>query len=132
MLDLISKKIASNLNITVKNSGSAFSLFQSKTLILTIITIVILLGFIFSLIKHKNFFYSIPISFIIGGGLGNLQERFFNPPYFGQGSVTDFINYFNLFIGNIADIFVVTGSITLVINCLYVTHNKGLKNKSSD
>jgi signal peptidase II len=131
-LDLISKKIALNLNIAVKNSGSAFSLFQSKAFTLTILTSIILLGLIIIIIKNKKWFYSIPLSFIIGGGLGNLQERFFNPPYFGQGSVTDFINYFNLFIGNIADIFIVLGGIVFVINCLYVTSGKGLKSKSSN
>ena len=44
-----------------------------------------------------------------GGAVGNLVDRLLNPPSFGQGQVTDFLAYGDLFVGNVADVFVVAG-----------------------
>ncbi|RAG62510.1 signal peptidase II, partial [Burkholderia multivorans] len=38
-----------------------------------------------------------------------LVDRLGNPPAIGQGHVTDFLAYGSLFVGNIADVFVVAG-----------------------
>lgn len=44
------------------------------------------------------------------GSLGNLVDRFFREPGFLHGHVVDFIDYFGLFIGNVADIAIVVAA----------------------
>lgn len=50
----------------------------------------------------------------LGGAIGNLTDRLFRQPSFGQGHVVDFINYGNQFVGNIADIAIVGAAVALV------------------
>ena len=49
------------------------------------------------------------LGMVLGGAVGNLVDRLGNPPAIGQGHVTDFLAYGSLFVGNIADVFVVAG-----------------------
>jgi signal peptidase II len=49
----------------------------------------------------------VALGLILGGALGNLVDRFFRAPGPGRGQVVDFIDYFGLFIGNVADIAIV-------------------------
>jgi signal peptidase II len=76
---------------------------------------VILAIIIYSLWKLKNRILSIFLGVIAGGILGNLIDRFINPPHLGKGFVIDFIAWGDLFIGNIADIFIVLGFIVLAL-----------------
>ncbi|XCB30320.1 signal peptidase II [Arcanobacterium hippocoleae] len=59
--------------------------------------------------------YQYVLAVIWSGALGNLLDRLFRDPGFGVGHVIDFIRYGNLFIGNIADIALVLGVITLIV-----------------
>jgi lipoprotein signal peptidase len=132
LADFISKKAIVSPDDVMVNSGLAFSLFKDNTLLVTIVSCIIILLVLIALVRIKNYFYAIPLCFIVGGGLGNVNERFINWPYYGRGAVTDFINYFGLFTGNVADIFIVLGGLGLVLNYIYVASHKGLKNKSTD
>ena len=46
----------------------------------------------------------------VAGITGNLVDRLVRPPGFGRGHVVDFIDYFGLFIGNVADIVIVVAA----------------------
>ena len=93
----------------VYNPGAAFSLGAGSTWILTVLSLVAVIVTIVFAVRLRGVWWGIALGMILGGALGNLLDRLFNPPSFGQGHVTDFIAYGDLFIGNVADIVLVAG-----------------------
>ncbi|MCY6483730.1 signal peptidase II [Clostridium aestuarii] len=134
LLDRITKKWALNILANGKdieviknfftfqyleNKGAAFGIFQGKIILLALITLLVLVGMVYYLIKYKPSSKLLKISFalIISGALGNLYDRVI------YKYVVDFIMlhykhlyYFPTF--NVADILVVFGTITLAIYIL--------------
>ena len=104
-----------NFNL-VWNSGIAFGLFsfneQFYYNIITLIIIIITLVILFFAIK-SNGVEKIGFSMILGGSLGNIFDRLY------YTAVVDFIdlhiNNIHWFIFNIADIFITTGVVVLVL-----------------
>jgi len=100
----------------VENYGIAFGMFQNKTLFFIISTALIasvVLFFVFKMAK-KYVFYTVCLSLIFGGAIGNLIDRI------RLGFVVDFI-HFSFFppVFNIADSAVVVGAIALSIAILF-------------
>ena len=113
-------KIISNFfNITrVSNYGAAWNILSGKGIIFIILAFVALFMIYYYLIKNSELkkFQIIYYSLIIGGIIGNLIDRIF------RGYVVDFLD-FNIFgydypVFNFADIFIVIGTIILVIQIL--------------
>ena len=103
----------------VWNTGISFGLFsQNANIYYHAISFIIFLVivFLFYLITRAVFLEKILFSFILGGALGNFFDRIY---YF---AVPDFIdihfNDFHWFTFNIADIFITTGVILLIIEDL--------------
>lgn len=112
----------------VENTGAFLSLGDSIPRpiykILMILIPLFVIGYtIFYLIKKEDLsiYLTIGISFILGGGLGNIYDRIL------YGSVTDFLYFdfviFHTGIVNMADIFVTTGFF-LVLFGLYFNRKK--------
>ncbi len=100
-----------------KNTGAAFSSFTGKTLALGIFSAaaILLIIIYFHRIKHKHPFMTVSYAMVVGGGLGNVYDRFF------QGYVTDFIRLFPFnFIFNFADVCIVIGAIMLLIYYIFM------------
>ncbi|ABK62109.1 MULTISPECIES: signal peptidase II [Clostridium] len=100
----------------LENRGAAFGIFQGKTVLLVLVTLLIMIGVIYYFIKYRptSRFMRIGVSFIVSGALGNLYDRIF------YKYVVDFIliHYKNVYYYptfNIADILVVVGTIMLAI-----------------
>lgn len=100
----------------VENRGAAFGIFQNRVIILSIITLIVICGMIFYLIKHRNdsILFKISLTLIIGGAVGNLIDRMY------YKYVVDFIMfhykdiyYFPNF--NVADMMVVIGTALLAL-----------------
>jgi signal peptidase II len=93
----------------VFNDGAAFSFGSGQTWIFTVISTLaafVLAGYSF---RSKSISWSIMAGVLLGGILGNLIDRLFRPPSFGEGHVIDYIQIpFNFPIFNIADIAIVT------------------------
>ena len=108
----------------LENEGAAFSILQGRTLFLVIMTSVISLIILGILIKNKNRFLRTTLSLILAGAMGNLYDRIFR-----GGRVIDFIEFrfgsyaFPTF--NIADCFVVVGTILLAIYILFIHKEDG-------
>ncbi|WMJ81380.1 signal peptidase II [Clostridium sp. MB40-C1] len=103
----------------LENRGAAFGIFQGKVILLTLVTIIVLVGVVYYLIKNKpkSKLLKISFAFIISGAIGNLYDRIVH------NYVIDFIMihykeqyYFPTF--NVADILVVFGTIFLAIYIL--------------
>ena len=100
----------------VWNTGIGFGLVAMESNIyyhvLTSIILIINIGLIFFLVKSKGI-YTYLLALIIGGSLGNLFDRIY---YY---AVPDFIDLhvgnYHWFIFNIADIFITTGIIGLIL-----------------
>lgn len=100
----------------VQNRGAAWGIFGGKTVILSIITALILIGIIGYVIKYrpKNMFLRSALSLIIAGAIGNLFDRIY---YKYVVDLFSFhykdIYYYPVF--NVADICVVIGTIILAV-----------------
>lgn len=101
------------------NSGIAFSLFQSSTMLITLIAIAIITVLLVASFRTKDGFLSIIYVVIAAGAMGNLIDRFFQPPYGGNGHVTDFIQVGNFPTFNIADSLVTLGAIGLIVHTFF-------------
>lgn len=99
----------------VENTGISFSMLNSKMVLIIVITTIILACLLYVLIKTPKTMYYMPfsvvLSVIIAGAIGNLYDRIF------RGYVIDFImlEFINFPVFNFADIFVCVGLIILVI-----------------
>jgi len=103
------------INLTyVENTGAGFGVFSDNVIVLSIITsiVMVILLIALALCQKENEFLRLSLTFIIGGGIGNLVDRI------KFGYVRDFFQFdfwqtFPVF--NVADIFVTVGGIMLII-----------------
>jgi signal peptidase II len=100
----------------LENRGAAFGIFQNKVYLLAAVTVVVMFGMLYYILKHKPESRLLRISFamIISGGLGNLYDRIV------YKYVVDFIMfhyrdvyYFPSF--NVADMTLVAGTGLLIL-----------------
>ncbi len=75
----------------VRNPGAAFSIGAGSTWIFTIIAVGVLVFVIWYARRIRSAAWSVVFGLLLGGLLGNLVDRLFRPPAFGQGEVVDFI-----------------------------------------
>ncbi len=100
--------------VLVYNPGAAFSLGTGSTWLFTIFSAVVVAVILWVLRQCGSRAWAITLGIIAGGAVGNLIDRLFRDPSFGQGHVVDFISYNGWFVGNIADIALVLGVVALV------------------
>lgn len=99
----------------VRNPGAAFSLAESFTWVFSVIAAAVLAIIIWSGRAMTNLAWQLSLGLLAGGALGNLVDRLTRPPGIFRGHVIDFLNYRGMFVGNIADIAIVVGVITVVV-----------------
>jgi signal peptidase II len=101
------------------NTGAAFSILSGKQLFLILVTTAVtgfLMYYLFKAIKeNKSRILKVSLSLIIGGALGNLLDRI------RLNYVIDYFDFalINYPIFNLADVFVVCGTILLVYGILF-------------
>lgn len=117
-----SKKISKNLSLYyLENSGGANGLYSGNYFILIASTIISMF-FCLLLFKYydleKNLIFSISLSVLVGGILGNFLDRVI------YSYVTDFISIKtkkrSLPVFNFADVFIFLGSIVSVITYIFI------------
>lgn len=94
----------------LRNSGAAFSLGGSMTWLLTLVAAVVTVGIVVVARRLGSARWGLALGMVLGGSLGNLIDRFVREPGGGSGHVIDFIDYLDLFVGNVADIGIVLGA----------------------
>lgn len=85
------------------------------TWVLTILSVVIVAAILASLRRITTGAWAATIGLLLGGAAGNLVDRVFRAPGLFRGHVVDFLDYFGLFIGNVADIAIVVAAGLVVI-----------------
>lgn len=104
----------------VENTGAAFSILRGKVGFLIVFTGLVLLGlFVFLVIsikKKESKVLLIALAMVIGGAIGNMYDRIF------LGYVVDYFDFrlINFAVFNVADVFVVCGSILLGIYLIFI------------
>lgn len=118
------------LNITlIGNTGAAFSILSSNTLLLIIISLVCLNVLYFGFIKEKNLndFDKLSFGLLIGGILGNLIDRVMHM------QVIDYLDFtffgYNFPVFNLADIAIVISMILIGFGMIKGDKN-GVSSKS--
>ena len=100
----------------VRNPGAAFSVGSGRTWMFTVLAVVILGAMAWLYRRSPDTATRASIALLAGGAVGNLIDRLFQPPSFGQGHVIDFIGYGDWFVGNVADIWIVVAAAALVLS----------------
>ncbi len=106
----------------IENSGAAFGMLKNNRWVFLVISTVAIIGLIIYLIKYppKNKWLLFGLSFIVGGGIGNMIDRI------GLGYVVDFIDFraINFAVFNTADSFVCIGAALVLIYVLFFEEKK--------
>ncbi len=112
-----------------ENRGAAFSILQDQRMFFIIITTImlIIMGYIFFKTKNITNISRLSIAMIAGGAIGNFIDRL------RLGFVVDFIDvrfgsFYNFPIFNIADSFVVCGTILMILLILFNKFEKSEAN----
>ena len=96
-----------------ENRGAAFGMLADNRWIFMSVSVIMIVGLLIYLLlgKCENMLYTVSLSMIIGGGIGNMIDRI------ALGYVVDFIDFrlINFAIFNGADSFVCVGSGLLVL-----------------
>src|SRR5690606_13771700 len=101
----------------VFNSGAAFSLGNDNTWVMTVIAVAVTVGIIYFARRAHSRMAVTLFGIGLGGAVGNLIDRIFRQPSFGEGHVVDMINYNGWFVGNVADIAIVgVAAVVLVMS----------------
>jgi len=115
----------------LENTGAAFGLFQGRALVLGIISVVILAAVLYLLFSSKTNGRILiwGLSLVFSGGVGNLIDRV------TRGFVIDYLDFSALFgfpIFNLADCFVVVGTVLLMIHIIFFENKKRLPQDKLD
>jgi len=109
----------------IRNTGSAFGLFQDHSLILAIIAIIgsVVILFLVFFMSHRFYILNttlgkLSLGLILGGTVGNLIDRLIYGGY-----VTDFIDFSFWPAFNIADSSVVVGAFLLAYSLIRLTRH---------
>ena len=115
-----------------ENTGAAFSMFSDSTMLLSVVTLLLILGgvvFMF-LGKIEGKLMNICAVMILAGGTGNLIDRF------AHGYVVDYIKtlFFDFPVFNFADILVVVGVFVVIGYLIYdiIKEEKQKKKEKAD
>lgn len=99
----------------VFNPGAAFSMLAHSTWIFTVLSIVISVLILWYMREVRSIWWAFALGMLFGGAVGNLIDRLFREPSFGEGHVIDFLNWNGWFVGNVADIWIVVAAALLFI-----------------
>ncbi len=112
----------------VTNSGAAFSFANGYTWIFSIVAVGVVVVIVWFARRIRSLAWATMFGLVLGGALGNLTDRLFRPPSFGQGHVVDFISI-ALFpaIFNVADIAITVAMAIFILLSLRGTGLDGSK-----
>ncbi|MGL5122995.1 MAG: signal peptidase II [Fusobacteriaceae bacterium] len=99
----------------VKNMGIAFGLFQDKTRIISIITVLAVIGiaiYMYKELKNAPIYEKLAYSFILSGALGNMIDRI------TREFVVDMIDFRGIwhYVFNLADVWINIGVFLLIVD----------------
>ena len=97
-----------------RNTGSAFSLFQTLTPLLAVLAVAIALILVRAMRRTNDRVVIIALALVLAGAFGNLADRLFRSPGWLRGAVVDFIHIGGWPTFNVADSAITIGAVLLV------------------
>ena len=97
-----------------RNTGSAFSLFQTVTPLLAVLAVGLVAILVRTLNRAEDLTVLVALALVLGGALGNVSDRLFRAPGFLHGAVVDFIKVGSWPTFNVADSAITIGAVLLV------------------
>ncbi len=104
----------------VENRGAAFGILEGQRWFFVVITVIISVAIIYAFLKLPNkkeyMYLRVSLVLILSGAIGNVIDRFF------RGYVVDFFEFtfINWPVFNVADIYVVVGTMLFAFLLLFV------------
>ena len=101
----------------IKNPGAAFGMLKDARwvfILFSLVGIAVLMVYLVKFKPKEKLLY-IPMSMIVGGGIGNMIDRMFFGETFGNGKVVDFLDFYAFgelwtWVFNVADACVCVGA----------------------
>ena len=102
-----------------QNRGAAFSLFQGGTIVFLVVSVLSIgmVAYFYRSLRDRSPWLHLVLGIVLGGTLGNFTDRL------RQGYVTDFIHLSHWPTFNLADSFIVTGVVLLLIGVARLEHH---------
>lgn len=97
------------------NTGAAFSSGTGATWIFTVVSGVAVIAIVVFAWRVRSMRWAIGLGVLLGGAVSHFGDRLLRGETPGNGYVIDFIDYFGLFIGNVADIAIVGAAVYLAL-----------------
>jgi signal peptidase II len=97
------------------NPGAALSIATGMTWVFTIAALVVTVVILRVAPRLGSRGWTVALGLLLGGAIGNLLDRLLRDPGFARGHVVDFIAYGRLFVGNVADIAIVSAACLIVL-----------------
>jgi signal peptidase II len=99
------------------NSGAAFSIGSGATWVFAVFAAVAVLVLLLMTRRVRTRAWAVGVGLLLGGAATHLGDRLLRDPGFARGHVVDFLDYGGWFVGNVADIALVTGvGLLLLLN----------------
>lgn len=99
------------------NPGAAFSIGTGFTWVFAVFAGVAVIAIAYVARRVRSRAWMVALGLLLGGAFTHLLDRLFRQPGFARGHVVDFIDYAGFFVGNVADIALVTGmALTLLLS----------------
>ena len=99
----------------IRNSGAAFSLGTSLTLVFTAIAVGVIIFILRTARRLRSLPWAITLGLLLGGATGNLADRIFRAPGPLHGDVVDWIQLPHWPVFNLADSAIVCGGVLAVL-----------------
>ena len=101
--------------VLLRNSGAAFSIGTSATIVFTLIAAVVIVFILRTARKLRSLPWAITLGLLLGGATGNLSDRIFRAPGLFRGDVVDWIEWPHWPVFNLADSAIVCGGVLAVL-----------------
>jgi signal peptidase II len=99
----------------LRNSGAAFSIGTSVTVVFTLIALGVIVAILRTARRLRSIPWAVTLGLLLGGAAGNLGDRLFRSPGFLRGHVVDWIELPHWPVFNVADSCIVCGGILAVL-----------------
>ncbi|WP_150118333.1 signal peptidase II [Cellulomonas sp. B6] len=116
----------------IRNEGAALSIASGMTWVLTIVATAVVVVIVRVSRRLGSRGWAVALGLLLGGALGNLVDRMVREPAPLHGHVVDFLAYWHLFIGNVADIAIVVAAVLVVWLSARGVHVDGSRDGAAD
>ena len=115
----------------LRNSGAAFSIGTSMTIVFTVIAVAVIIYILRAARKLRSLPWAITLGLLLGGATGNLSDRIFRSPGVFRGDVVDWIELPHWPVFNLADSAICCGGALMVLLTVMGLHPDGQSDRGS-